>query len=96
MRMMDQEDDRGPVNLGNPVENTMLELAEKVKVATGSISTIEHRELPEDDPRQRCPDISKAKQLLGWYPEIDLETGLRRTVDYYRSVMESDDSIPRP
>ena len=84
LKMMDQDDDAGPVNLGNPVENSMLELAEAVLAVTGSKSGLEHRPLPKDDPRRRCPDITKAKQLLAWEPRVDLRTGLERTVAYYR------------
>jgi len=83
IRMMDQ-DDIGPINLGNPVENTMLELAEAVLNITGSASTITHVELPKDDPKQRCPDISKAKKMLNWEPQVDLKTGLGKTTEYYR------------
>jgi UDP-glucuronate decarboxylase len=84
IRMMDQDDEIGPVNLGNPVENTMLELAEKVLAATCSSSRPAHRPLPADDPKQRCPDITKAKRLLDWSPQVDLDTGLKSTVAYYR------------
>jgi UDP-glucuronate decarboxylase len=73
----------GPVNLGNPVEFTMRELAEKVIKLTGSRSELVSAPLPEDDPRQRQPDISVARKVLGWQPEIDLEDGLRRTIDYF-------------
>ncbi len=86
LKMMDQDKDAGPVNLGNPVENSMLELAEAVLEVTGSKSGLEHRPLPKDDPRRRCPDISKAKQLLSWEPQVDLYTGLERTVAYYREI----------
>jgi UDP-glucuronate decarboxylase len=74
----------GPVNLGNPGEFTMLELAEKVLKLTGSISKITHRPLPSDDPKQRQPDITLARARLGWEPEIQLEDGLRKTIDYFR------------
>jgi UDP-glucuronate decarboxylase len=84
IRMMDQDDETGPVNLGNPVENTMGELAEAVIAVTGSKSTIEHRPLPQDDPRRRCPDIAKARRLLAWEPQVDLQTGLATTAEYYR------------
>jgi UDP-glucuronate decarboxylase len=84
IRMMDQGEHVGPVNLGNPVENTMIELAKAVLEATGSHSALEHRPLPQDDPHRRCPDISRAKQLLGWEPRVELKSGLRNTVDYYR------------
>ncbi len=87
IRMMDQDQEVGPVNLGNPVENTMLELAQAVLEVTGSASSLDHRELPADDPRKRCPDISKAKALLDWSPQVNLATGLQQTVDYYRELL---------
>jgi UDP-glucuronate decarboxylase len=87
MRLMDQNEEIGPVNIGNPVENSMLELAQHVLKTTGSKSTIKHVELPADDPKQRCPDISKAKRLLGWTPKVDLSTGLQHTVAYYRDLL---------
>jgi UDP-glucuronate decarboxylase len=84
IRMMDQDQETGPVNIGNPVENTMLELAEQVLQATGSAAQVSHVALPQDDPKQRCPDITKAKSLLNWEPKVDLKTGLQNTVEYYR------------
>ena len=89
MLLMDQEDETGPVNIGNPGEYTMLELAEEVKRATGTESPIVHVPLPKDDPKQRCPDITKAKQTLGWTPQVSLQDGLRPTVDYYRKWHEA-------
>jgi UDP-glucuronate decarboxylase len=74
----------GPLNLGNPGEFTMLELAETVIRLTGSASQIEHRPLPQDDPKQRRPDIAKAKSLLDWEPSVPLEEGLKRTIAYFR------------
>jgi UDP-glucuronate decarboxylase len=73
----------GPVNLGNPVENTILEFAEKIITITGSRSGIVNNPLPQDDPKQRQPDISLATEKLGWRPAIDLESGLRRTAEYF-------------
>jgi dTDP-glucose 4,6-dehydratase len=70
-----------PVNIGNPVENTLLELAEAVIAATESRSEIVHEALPIDDPQVRQPDITRARELLGWEPEIDLPGGLRRTIE---------------
>ena len=87
IRMMDQDQDTGPVNIGNPVENTMLELAEQVLQATGSSAKVSYVELPQDDPKQRCPDITKAKALLDWEPKVDLKTGLQNTVEYYRKLL---------
>lgn len=75
-----------PTNLGNPYEFTVNRLAEQVLTFTGSSSTIEYRELPVDDPRQRQPDIAKASGL-GWRPVVDLKTGLRRTIEYFRSLL---------
>jgi dTDP-glucose 4,6-dehydratase len=79
--------DELPVNLGNPHEVTVLELAETIIRLSGSKSRIDHRELPVDDPKQRRPDISRAKTVLGWQPEVRLEDGLRRTLEYFRSVL---------
>jgi dTDP-glucose 4,6-dehydratase len=76
-----------PVNIGNPDEFTILECARLVLKVTGSKSLIEHKPLPEDDPRQRCPDITRAKQLLGWQPTINLESGLKLSLDYFREAM---------
>ncbi len=73
-----------PVNLGNPEEITILEFAQRVLALTGSKSKTVFRPLPQDDPKQRCPDISRAKRLLGWEPRVCLEEGLKRTIAYYR------------
>ena len=81
--------DRGdelPLNLGNPEEVTILELARTIIRLAGSRSEIVHRELPEDDPKQRRPDIARAQRLIGWRPEVGLEDGLTRTLEYFRSV----------
>ena len=75
----------GPINLGNPGEFTMNELAEKVISLTGSSSQILKQPLPQDDPKQRKPDISKAKRILNWEPKINLEQGLEKTINYFRS-----------
>ena len=87
-------DERYPVNLGNPRELTILEFAEKIRTLTGSKSEIEFRELPEDDPKQRKPDISKARAVLGWKPRVELEDGLRRTVEYFQGKAILPDSTP--
>ena len=79
--------DEQPVNLGNPEEVSMLELAETIIRLAGSKSKIDHRDLPVDDPKQRRPDITRARNLLGWQPEVGLEDGLRRTLEYFRSVL---------
>ena len=76
-----------PINLGNPREFTMLELAETVIRLTGSSSSIVHKELPQDDPQQRKPDISRAKEVLGWEPSIELEEGVQRTIEYFQKVL---------
>ena len=76
-----------PINLGNPREFTMLELAETVIKLTGSSSSIVHKELPQDDPQQRKPDISRAKEVLGWEPTIELEEGVQRTIEYFQKVL---------
>jgi dTDP-glucose 4,6-dehydratase len=78
--------ERYPVNLGNPAEMTILEFAERIQRLTGSDSGIEFRELPEDDPKQRRPDITKAGAVLGWAPRVDLEEGLRQTVAYFQRL----------
>jgi UDP-glucuronate decarboxylase len=88
IQLMDSPDDVvGPVNLGNPGEFTMLELARRVIAMTGSRSRIEHRPLPQDDPRQRQPSIELARDLLGWEPTTDLEVGLRQTIAYFSSIV---------
>ena len=78
----------GPVNLGNPVEFSMLELARTLQRLTGSAGTIVHRDLPNDDPKQRQPNIALAREKLRWEPKIDLETGLRKTIDYFRVQLQ--------
>jgi UDP-glucuronate decarboxylase len=83
LRMMECDGFIGPVNLGNPVENTILEFAEKIIRITGATSRIINKPLPQDDPKQRQPDITLATQRLGWKPSVDLESGLRRTVGYF-------------
>lgn len=75
-----------PVNIGNPTEFTILECARLVLAVTGSSSQIRYEALPQDDPKQRRPDITKAKTLLGWAPKIDLETGLKMSLDYFRNA----------
>ena len=89
VRMMERtgDDFTGPVNLGNPGEFTMLELAEKILQLTGSKSKIVFMPLPSDDPTQRKPDISLAKEKLDWQPHIALEDGLRETIDYFRRIL---------
>lgn len=89
VRMMDSDAAApGPVNIGNPDEFTMLELARKTIELTGSKSRIAHRELPRDDPRQRQPDITIARERLGWVPKIDLAVGLERAIVYFEGLIE--------
>jgi len=76
-----------PVNIGNPIEFTILECARRVLAVTGSKSAIRYEPLPQDDPKQRCPDITRARTLLDWQPKIDLETGLRMSLDYFRQAL---------
>jgi UDP-glucuronate decarboxylase len=88
LRMMETDASvTGPINLGNPREFTIRELAEKTIALTGSASTLETRPLPQDDPRQRQPDISKARALLGWEPTVPLEEGLERTIAFFRQLL---------
>jgi UDP-glucuronate decarboxylase len=77
----------GPINLGNPVEMTVKGLAERIIALTGSSSKIEYRPLPVDDPIQRCPDIGRATEQLGWKPVVSLDIGLRRTIEYFKGRM---------
>ena len=81
---LSRSEERLPVNLGNPVEMTMLEFAERIKALTGSASEITFLPLPEDDPQRRRPDITKAREVLGWAPRVPLDQGLRGTVEYFR------------
>jgi UDP-glucuronate decarboxylase len=90
-RLMNTADEMtGPVNIGNPTEFTMLELAAQVIELTGSRSRIVHRPRPQDDPRQRRPDISKADDLLGWAPQTALRDGLIRTIAYFENLLKDD------
>jgi UDP-glucuronate decarboxylase len=91
IRLMGTPDDvTGPVNLGNPNEFTIRQLAESVIGLTGSSSKIVYRPLPEDDPKQRCPDISLAKKLLAWEPRVQLQDGLMKTIEYFDQLLRSD------
>jgi UDP-glucuronate decarboxylase len=88
VRMMDSADEvTGPINLGNPSEFSMAELADQVIARTGSKSTVTFEPLPADDPRQRQPDISRAKDVLGWEPTVPLDQGLDRTIAYFRTMV---------
>jgi UDP-glucuronate decarboxylase len=84
--MASPDDFTGPVNLGNPSEFTMLELAHKVIELTGSRSTLAFHPLPADDPMQRKPDIALAVRALGWAPAVGLEDGMPRVIDYFRGL----------
>ncbi|MBE7635982.1 NAD-dependent epimerase/dehydratase family protein [Sneathiella sp. P13V-1] len=89
MAMMALEEDKtGPVNVGNPDEYSIRELAEKIVALTGSKSEITYRPLPQDDPTQRCPDITKAKKLLNWQPSTKLEEGLAKTISYFDQLLK--------
>ena len=90
IRLMNTGDDfTGPVNLGNPEEYSILELAEAIIRLTGSKSRIVFKPLPPDDPRQRCPDITLARKVLNWQPTTPLEEGLKRTIEYFRNLLLS-------
>ncbi|MDP3016680.1 MAG: SDR family NAD-dependent epimerase/dehydratase, partial [Deltaproteobacteria bacterium] len=85
------DDFTGPVNLGNPIEISILELAEKIIRMTGSKSKITFKPLPADDPKQRQPLIDLAKEKLGWTPEVPLEEGLKKTISYFEDVARKGD-----
>ena len=84
---MAKSSEAGPVNIGNPHEFTILECAQRVLAVTGSKSRIAFEPLPQDDPKQRCPDISKARRLLGWEPKVQLEEGLKLSLEYFRQAL---------
>ncbi|MES2991914.1 MAG: UDP-glucuronic acid decarboxylase family protein [Pseudomonadota bacterium] len=87
LRLMDSAVEE-PVNIGSPVEHTVAELAERVLRLTGSRSAICYRPLPADDPKRRCPDITRARQRLGWWPKVGLDDGLRETIAYFRRELQ--------
>ncbi len=90
VRLMKAPDDlTGPVNLGNPAEIAVGELAEKVIALTGSKSTIEYQPLPADDPIRRCPDITLAREKLGWEPKVPLDEGLKQTITYFEWLLRT-------
>ena len=89
VRLMNREGTTGPVNVGNPTETTVLEFARRILEYTGSRSRIVYRPLPSDDPKQRQPDITLARELLGWEPKVPLEAGLRKTIEYFQGVLGS-------
>jgi UDP-glucuronate decarboxylase len=97
IRLMGTSDEvTGPVNLGNPAEFTIRELAELVIELTGSSSKMIFRPLPQDDPRQRCPDISRARELLGWKPTVALRDGLVETISYFDRLLSRDNVVSSP
>jgi UDP-glucuronate decarboxylase len=98
IRLMNSPDGvTGPINIGNPNEFTMNDLAAQIVALTGSKVEIEKHELPTDDPRQRQPDITRARELLGWEPCVGLDEGLKQTIDYFREIVAEDDpTIVRP
>jgi UDP-glucuronate decarboxylase len=87
--MASPNDVTGPINIGNPVEFMMIELAEQGLKLTNSKSKLKHMPLPADDPKQRRPDITKARATLGWEPKVPLTEGLRQTVDYFTNLSQT-------
>ena len=92
--LMNAELFEGPVNLGNPDEYTILELAQKTLELTRSPARLVYKPLPQDDPKQRCPDITKAKRLLDWQPTVPLITGLQETIRYFKEKLQNLDALP--
>ena len=92
---LSRSSEHAPVNIGNPTEFTILECAKKVIAVSGSASKIQFEPLPQDDPKQRRPDISKARRLLGWEPKVDLETGLKLSLAYFRTAVQQKSSALR-
>lgn len=87
-RLMNQEKTQGPINIGNPTELSMVELATKIIELAGSKSKIVYKELPEDDPKKRKPDITLAKQFLDWEPKVSVEEGLKKTIEFFKGTLE--------
>jgi dTDP-glucose 4,6-dehydratase len=92
---LSRSSEHAPVNIGNPTEFTILECAKKVIAVSSSASKIQFEPLPQDDPKQRRPDISKARRLLGWEPKVDLETGLKLSLEYFRKAVQQKSSALR-
>jgi dTDP-glucose 4,6-dehydratase len=90
---LSKSDEHLPVNIGNPNEFTILECAQLVSKITGSKSQIAYEPLPQDDPKQRCPDITKARQLLGWEPKVNLEAGLRLSLAYFKRAVAEEATV---
>jgi UDP-glucuronate decarboxylase len=84
VRLLATHEDPGPVNIGNPSERTIKELGQLILKMTGSSSQLHYEDLPVDDPTRRCPDITRAKQVLGWEPRVSIEEGLKHTIAYFR------------
>jgi UDP-glucuronate decarboxylase len=93
LRLMAADNITGPVNLGNPSEFTMIELADVVRELLGSSAAIEFHPLPQDDPRQRQPDITQARAALGWEPRISLREGIKKTISYFDSLLSSEKAL---
>jgi len=87
------EAETGPINIGNPHEIPVRELAERIIRLTGAKSKIVYRPLPTDDPLQRCPDITKARAVLGWEPRVELDSGLQRTIDYFDALLRANTPV---
>lgn len=85
--LMNTKEDPGPVNIGNPEEYTIKDIAEKIRTWTGGTSEIVYRDLPKDDPSRRRPDITKARKVLGWEPQIGFEEGIKKTINYFKTVL---------
>ena len=88
IRMMECDGFIGPVNLGNPAETSILEFARRIIALTGSRASVVFKPLPADDPKQRQPDITLARKKLGWEPKVDIETGLRKTIEYFAAKLK--------
>ena len=89
--MMELDNFSGPINLGNPSEISILDLANEIIELIGSNSKIVNKDLPTDDPQMRCPDISLANKKLGWSPKFDRKTGLKKTIEYFDSLLKKEE-----
>jgi UDP-glucuronate decarboxylase len=97
VRFMDSSDSfTGPVNMGNPTEFSILELAKKIIEITGSKSKIKYEKLPLDDPKQRKPDITLVKKELGWVPKVEIEEGLIKTIEYFENFLKNNLNLSSP